>query len=190
MKDSQSEARTLIGIARLAIAKQLDIAIDEPAITGKLWLDKPAATFVTLTINGQLRGCIGTLEAHRALIEDVTANAKAAAFEDPRFPPLTPDDFFSVKVEVSVLTELEAMHAHSENIALSKLRRGIDGLVFKFGMYKATFLPQVWEQLPDADDCLGHLKVKAGRSAEFWHPEVLLFKYQVKKYRETDLPTE
>lgn len=190
MNDSVNRGRVLISIARSAIAKQLRVAIDEYPVTGLIWLDESAATFVTLTINGKLRGCIGTLEAHRSLLEDVTANARAAAFEDSRFQPLTADEFAALMVEVSVLTEIEPMHAHTEDVARSRLRPGIDGVVFKYGMYKATFLPQVWDQLPDPADFLGHLKVKAGLSAEFWHPEVLLYKYQVKKYREKDLPAE
>lgn len=190
MNDSVNRGRILISIARSAIAKQLRVAIDEFPTAGLSWLEEPAATFVTLTINGKLRGCIGTLEAHRSLLEDVSANARAAAFEDSRFQPLTADEFAGLLVEVSVLTEIEAMHAHTEDVAISKLRPGIDGVVFKFGMYKATFLPQVWDQLPEPADFLGHLKAKAGLSAEFWHPEVLLYKYQVKKYREKDLPAE
>lgn len=190
MSDSVSKAKTVIGIARAAIARKLEVVVDEPLIAGLKWLDSEAATFVTLTINGVLRGCIGTLEAHRSLKEDLEANALAAAFSDPRFPPLTTEEFFQSKLEVSILTELEAMHAHTENIAISKLRPGIDGVVFKMGGYRSTFLPQVWDQLPDPVAFLGQLKVKAGLSAEFWHPEVLLFKYQVKKYRELDLPAE
>ena len=190
MNDTVNRGRVLISIARSVIAKELHIAIDEYPTSGLSWLEKPAATFVTLTVNDKLRGCIGTLEAHRSLLDDVSGNARAAAFDDPRFPALTADDFAGLMVEVSVLTEIEAMHAHTEDVAISKLRPGIDGVVFKFGMYKATFLPQVWDQLPDPVDFLGHLKVKAGLSAEFWHPEVLLYKYQVKKYREKDLPAE
>jgi len=190
MSDSVNKGRVLIGIARAEVAKKLGVPFEEPATSGQGWLEKPAAAFVTLTSNNALRGCIGSLEAHRPLIDDVRSNARAAAFEDPRFPPLTMEEFSNIQVEVSVLTELEAMHAYTESIAISKLRPGIDGLVFKFGMYKATFLPQVWDQLPDPVEFLGHLKAKAGLSAEFWHPEVLLFKYQVKRYCEKDLSSE
>ncbi|ATX81251.1 hypothetical protein Ga0123462_0376 [Mariprofundus ferrinatatus] len=190
MSDTVDKGKVLIALARTAIAKRLGLGSELVSTEGKTWLEKPAATFVTLTLNGALRGCIGSLEAYRPLIEDVRGNAEAAAFQDSRFTPLTAEEFASVNVEVSVLTELEAMHAYTENIALSTLRPGIDGVVFKFGMYKATFLPQVWDQLPNPVDFLGHLKVKAGLSADFWHPEVLLFKYQVKKYREKDLSTE
>lgn len=184
MSDSIDKGKILIGLARSEIAKKLNAAAEEPVTTNQPWLQQPTASFVTLTMNGVLRGCIGSLEAHRPLIDDVRANALAAAFEDSRFPPLTLEEYAAVNVEVSVLTELEAMHAYTENIAISKLRPGIDGVVFKFGMYRSTFLPQVWDQLPDPVEFLGRLKEKAGLSAEFWHPEVLLFKYQVKRYRE------
>ena len=147
-------------------------------------MQEKAATFVTLQMHGKLRGCIGTLEAHRSLIEDVRANAVAAAFHDPRFEPLSAGELAHVQLEVSVLSAPEAMHAHSEDIACFRLRPGIDGVVLKFGAHKATFLPQVWDQLPGVKDFMAHLKVKAGLAADFWHSEILLYKYQVNKYRE------
>jgi len=187
MGDSVKKGKLLTSLARAAIAKQLEIVVDVPDSDGVGWLQDAGASFVTLNnLNGSLRGCVGSLEAYRPLIEDVSANAVAAAFHDHRFAPLTAEEFPSVKIEVSVLTSLEAMHARNENIALSRLRPGIDGVVFKFGMYKSTFLPQVWSQLADPKEFMGQLKVKAGLSADFWHPEVLLYKYQVNKYREQE----
>ncbi len=183
MTESGNRGPLLTGLARAAIAEKLGVDFrapeDRPA-----WLLEQAASFVTLTMQGELRGCIGTLEAYRPLIEDVQGNAVAAAFQDPRFVPLTAAEFDGVRIEVSLLSELEPMHAKSEDIACGKLVPNRDGLVFKYGSHKATFLPQVWEQLPEPKAFLAHLKQKAGLPADFWHPEVLLYRYQVSKYRE------
>jgi len=179
-----SRGDILTKLARAAIARELNISFDEPVSIETDEMQEKAATFVTLHLHGTLRGCIGTLEAHRSLIEDVRANAVAAAFHDPRFEPLSAGEFAHIKLEVSVLSAPEAMHAHSEAIACFRLRPGIDGVVIKFGAHKATFLPQVWDQLPDAEQFMAHLKVKAGLAADFWDPEILLYKYQVNKYRE------
>jgi hypothetical protein len=184
MNDVITRGGILTGLARAAIARKLGISFDEPVTTAADWLQERAATFVTLQMHGNLRGCIGTLEAHRSLIEDVRANAVAAAFHDSRFAPLNTEEFAHVQIEVSVLSVPEAMHARSEAIACSRLRPGIDGVVIKFEAHKATFLPQVWDQLPEPKNFMAHLKIKAGLAADFWHPEVLLYKYQVNKYRE------
>ncbi len=184
MSEKNNPGPILIALARSAIADELDLDAKAPSIEGLGWLKEDRATFVTLTKQGGLRGCIGTLEAYRSLIDDLLANAVAAAFHDPRFSPLKPSEFDLICVEISVLSELEPMHAKSEAIACSKLVPKRDGLVFKYGSHKATFLPQVWEQLPDAQTFLAHLKQKAGLAADFWHPEVLLYRYQVSKYRE------
>jgi AmmeMemoRadiSam system protein A len=184
MNKTISRGDILTGLARAAIARELSISFDEPVSIETDKLQERAATFVTLKMHGKLRGCIGTLEAHRSLIEDVRANAVAAAFHDSRFDPLSAGDYAHIQIEVSVLSIPEAMHAHSEAIACSRLRPGIDGVVIKFGAHKATFLPQVWDQLPEPKDFMAHLKVKAGLAADFWHPEILLYKYQVNKYRE------
>lgn len=184
MTESITRGDTLTRLARAAIARKLGLSFDEPASLEADWLQQRTATFVTLQMHGNLRGCIGTLEAHSSLIEDVRANAVAAAFHDSRFEPLSVDGFSHVQIEVSILSVPEAMHARSEAIACSRLRPGIDGVVIKFGNHKATFLPQVWSQLPEPENFMQHLKVKAGLTADFWHPEVLLYKYQVHKYRE------
>ncbi len=195
MNHSVGRGDTLIALARHAIAGKLGIAGSEDAvketdINDNGWLQETTATFVTLTMYGQLHGCIGSLEALRPLIEDVQANAVAAAFHDPRFSPLSRNEYDDVRIEVSVLSALEPVHAHNENIALSKISRDIDGVVFKYGTHQATFLPQVWDQLPDPQQFMEHLKLKAGLSADFWHPDVQLYKYQVSKYREQDRAKE
>lgn len=184
MNDRTTRGYTLTRLARTAIARKLGLFFDENVMAESDWLQEKVATFVTLQMHGNLRGCIGTLEAHCPLIEDVRTNAIAAAFHDSRFEPINADGFAHIQIEVSVLSVPEAMHARSEAIACSRLRPGIDGVVIKFGTHKATFLPQVWDQLPDAGDFMSHLKVKAGLAADFWHPEVLLYKYQADKYRE------
>jgi len=186
MNDRSNRGPILTGLARAAIAERLELEYAAPDIEGLNWLFEPAASFVTLTRSGELRGCIGTLEAYRPLLDDVRANAVAAAFQDPRFAPLTASEFERIRIEVSVLSELEPMHAKSEEIACAKLVPNRDGVVFKYGPHRATFLPQVWEQLPDPWQFLAHLKVKAGLPPDFWHPEVLLYRYQVSKFREPE----
>lgn len=184
MNDYRNKGEVLTGLARAAIARELKLSVDEPAGLEEQWLQAPAASFVTLHLDGNLRGCIGTLDAHRPLIEDVRANAVAAAFQDPRFEPLSADEYEDVQIEVSILSEPEPMHARSQAIACSRLRPGVDGVVLKFGQHKATFLPQVWSQLPEAESFLAHLKMKAGLPADFWDPQILLYKYQVVKHSE------
>jgi len=188
MSEESNRGPVLTGIARAAIAAKLGIDFDAQPTDEFSWLFNDAASFVTLTKQGDLRGCIGTLDAHRTLIEDVQANAIAAAFQDPRFPALKKDEFYEILIEISVLSELEPMHAMSESIACNKLVPHRDGVVLKYGSHRATFLPQVWKQLPDPKTFLAHLKQKAGLAADFWHPEVLLYKYQVNKYRESIEP--
>jgi len=184
MGETRSKGDILTRLARAAIARELGTPFDEPVTVEADWLQERAATFVTLHMHGRLRGCIGTLEAHRSLMEDMRANAVAAAFHDARFAPLSVGEFADVRIEVSVLSAPEAMHARSEAIACSRLRPGIDGVVIKFGAHQATFLPQVWDQLPEPENFMAHLKIKAGLAGDFWHPKVLLYTYQVNKYRE------
>ena len=145
---------------------------------------EPGASFVTLTRRGDLRGCIGSLEAHRPLGLDVRENAVAAAFRDPRFMPLSRKEFDGVRVEVSVLSPHEPLVLGSEKDALDVLRPGIDGVVFEYGHHRSTFLPQVWEQLPDPAEFIAHLKRKAGLPMDFWADEVRLSRYTVDKWKE------
>ena len=173
---------TLLKLARSEIASKLG---HELALSAQPdWLQEPGASFVTLTRQGELRGCIGTLEAHRPLGLDVMENAVAAAFRDPRFMPLTRVEFDEIRVEVSVLSPTAAMVVTSEEHALATLRPGIDGVVFEYGHYRSTFLPQVWEQLPEPAEFLAHLKRKAGLSMDFWSDSVRLSRYTVSKWQE------
>jgi len=174
---------TLLKLARSEIASKLGHDVSFPAQAG--WLAEPGASFVTLTRQGELRGCIGTLEAHRPLGLDVRENAVAAAFRDPRFMPLTRVEFDEIRVEVSVLSPSEVLMVASEEHALATLRPNVDGVVFEYRHYRSTFLPQVWEQLPEPAEFMAHLKRKAGLPADFWAEEVRLSRYTVRKWKES-----
>ena len=174
--------RLLLPLARAAIAARLGLPAG--AIDTASWLENTGASFVTLTSNGNLRGCIGTLEAHRALGADVQANAVAAAFQDPRFKPLTAAEFGAVRVEVSVLSPVSPLNFRDEADALAQLRPHVDGVIFHYGHHRSTFLPQVWEHFGNPRVFMGQLKHKAGLPPDFWDPAVKLARYTVTKWRE------
>ena len=146
-------------------------------------LQKNRACFVTLHIKGQLRGCLGSLEAYRPLIEDVTDNAYAAAFRDPRFPQLGQNEFSQLEYHISILTPSEPMTFTSEDDLLNQIRPNIDGLVLEDNGYRGTFLPSVWESLPTAREFLSHLKMKAGLPADYWSDTVKVYRYTVEDVR-------
>jgi AmmeMemoRadiSam system protein A len=135
------------------------------------------ATFVTLEKYGQLRGCIGMLEACRSLADDITHNSYAAAFTDPRFPPLTEDELEDLSIHISILNPAELIHCTSEAELLKLLRPNIDGLILDDGMHKATFLPSVWESLPDPADFVHNLKMKAGLEEHYWSAALHAYRY-------------
>jgi len=172
----------LLTLARAAIASEL--GVNHAAPDDSPWRRQSGACFITLTTAGRLRGCIGTLRAHRALMEDVKANAVAAAFRDPRFKPLPVTEFPGISVEVSVLSALEEMNVADEKDAIQQLRPGVDGIVFQYGHHSGTFLPQVWESFKDPAEFLSHLRYKAGLPPDFWDNEVKLSRYVVTKWRE------
>ncbi len=149
------------------------------------WLDAPGAAFVTLTQQGALRGCIGSLTAYRPLREDVAANAVNAAVRDPRFPPLTAHELPATHIEVSVLSEPEPYPFTNRADAASRLRPGVDGLTLEYGSRRGTFLPQVWDTLSEPDEFLSHLVRKAGLPAGWWHDDARLSRYTVKAFEET-----
>jgi len=179
---------TLLPIARAAISRTLGQALT--AAEDAPWLQQVGASFVTLTQNGQLRGCIGSIEARRSLLSDIKANAVAAAIHDPRFAPLTAAELMHTEIEVSVLSPMQPMRFDSEAQALAQLRPGIDGLLFEYQQYRSTFLPQVWEQLPSAPQFMAHLKRKAGLGADFWAEGVRLQRYTVHKWKEAEYQKE
>ena len=182
--DHQHHGQVLLPIARAAISTALKQPMAAPEDAP--WLQQSGACFVTLTQQGQLRGCIGSLEARRSLLADVKANALAAALQDPRFAPLRLTELARTRVEVSLLSPMQAMQFDGQADALAQLRPGIDGVVFQFGQRRSTFLPQVWEQLPSVTEFMAHLKLKAGLPADFWAQGVLLQRYTVDKWQESD----
>jgi AmmeMemoRadiSam system protein A len=184
MRTDDSLGSALLARARNAIVATLDGAacqLPEPAHPR---LAEPGATFVTLTQNGVLRGCIGSLEARRVLDQDIRENARAAAFRDSRFPQLRCDELPHTRVEVSLLTAAEPMQFINEDDALRQLCPGVDGIIFEAGRRRSTFLPQVWETLPEPRQFLAQLKIKAGLPADFWDNTVRLSRYRVDKWKE------
>lgn len=141
-------------------------------------LQQNAACFVTLTHSGELRGCIGSLEARRPLIHDVIDNARAAALRDPRFPPVTAREVTKIHIEISILSPTEPILFDNEQDLLAQIAPFTDGLVLEEGMHRATFLPLVWEKIPDKHDFLCHLKLKAGLPANYWSPTIRVSRYR------------
>jgi AmmeMemoRadiSam system protein B/AmmeMemoRadiSam system protein A len=179
-----SKHTTLLSVARGAIAGQLGIAVTPPATAA--FLNAHGASFVTLRHLRELRGCIGSLDAHRPLGEDVQYNARAAAFADPRFEPLTRHEYEQVRIEVSVLSTPQPMSARSLVDLQAQLRPHVDGLILRFGEKRATFLPKVWEVLPNAHDFIAHLQHKAGLPVGFWHEELHVARYAVESFAEAE----
>ncbi|WP_338114108.1 AmmeMemoRadiSam system protein A [Thiorhodococcus mannitoliphagus] len=145
-------------------------------------LRQPRASFVTLEMDADLRGCIGALEAYRPLVQDVAHNAFAAAFQDPRFPPLSSAEYPRLTIKVSVLTAPEPLAFASEAELLQQLRPGADGLILKDARHRGTFLPAVWEQLPDPIDFLAHLKRKAGLPMDYWSNDLEVLRYTTESF--------
>ncbi|MGA9046924.1 AmmeMemoRadiSam system protein A [Sulfuricurvum sp.] len=142
------------------------------------------ATFVTLTIEGRLRGCIGSIMAHKPLMDDLISNAQSAAFHDPRFLPVSESEMDKVRVEVSLLTPpAEVTYRDAEELS-HLIRPHVDGVIMRLGNHQATFLPQVWEELDDFELFFAHLGHKAGIGSDplSYHPEI--YTYQVEKYKE------
>lgn len=149
----------------------------------------PGATFVTLTRQGALRGCIGALQAQVPLGEDVRQHAVAAALDDFRFPPVQASELESIEIEVSVLTEPQLLAYDGPEDLVRRLRPDVDGVILTSGLHRATFLPQVWEKVPDAELFLGMLCEKAGLPADAWregHLQVQI--YQVESFTENEVP--
>jgi AmmeMemoRadiSam system protein A len=148
-------------------------------------LCQPGVTFVTLTIDGMLRGCVGALEAYQPLINDVREHALAAALEDFRFSPVRPDELEKISIEISRLTAPQQLDYNDSDDLLSKLNPDIDGVVLKDGLRRATFLPQVWQKLPSPVTFLDHLCQKMGGPADLWRQRKLeVLTYQVEEFHE------
>lgn len=181
--DAVQRAR-MLEIARASITEglrsgaPLHVSVDDfdPA------LREARATFVTLNRQGRLRGCIGMLAAVRPLIEDVAENAFAAAFRDPRFPPLGADEYQDLDVHISVLSPSEPMQFDSEADLLRQMRPGVDGLILSDRGRRGTFLPSVWEQLPTREQFLVHLKQKAGLPSDYWSDTLEVQRYTTESF--------
>lgn len=171
---------------------------DPPQLSKSSVLRQSRSSFVTLLIEDDLRGCCGSLDASRPLYTDVWRNAVAAAFGDPRFQSLSAPEWTRVRTHISVLSRPERMHVESEAELLASLRAHVDGLLIELAQPvptadgyvspgRATFLPTVWEQLPDPRSFLQHLKRKAGWPAEFWSSEIQVSRYVTEQFGEEDL---
>jgi uncharacterized protein len=186
------EQQTLLRMAREAMesgvrGKNLT-PLDEKSLSTHL--REKGASFITLTIHGQLRGCIGALEPYQPLVKDVREHAIAAALEDPRFPPVREDELSRIQIEVSRLTRPTPLEYKDAADLLSKLRPHVDGVILRDGFRRATFLPQVWEKIPDPAEFMNNLCYKMGESDNTWrikHLEVLV--YQVEEFHEHPLKT-
>ncbi len=143
------------------------------------------ASFVTLRRHGELRGCVGGLEADAVLRLDLPRHARAAAFEDPRFPPSQIEELEGLRIEVSLLTPAETIAANSEADVLAALRPGVDGVILTAGARRATFLPQVWQQIASATEFLRQLKLKAGLHPDAWSAQFRVARYTAEKWAET-----
>ncbi|MCX7607772.1 MAG: AmmeMemoRadiSam system protein A [Anaerolineales bacterium] len=184
---SEAEKQYLLKLARrsieAAVRGEPPPPIDPSALTPTL--RAPGASFVTLTKGGALRGCIGALEPYQPLVEDVREHAAAAALQDFRFPPVTPDELDEIKIEISRLTPPTPLEYRNTEDLIAKLRPGVDGVVLRDGWRRATFLPQVWEKIPDKADFLSHLCHKMGVPPDTWRKKHLeVFVYQVEEFHE------
>lgn len=148
-------------------------------------LQEPRATFVTIKINRMLRGCIGMLEAMRPLVVDVAQNAYAAAFSDPRFPPMSHAELELIDIHISILSPFKEMQFTSQEDLISQLQAGKDGLILEEGRYyRGTFLPTVWGSLPDPTNFLKQLKQKAGLAPDYWSDSIRIYRYTTESFPE------
>ena len=186
MTPSDSEKRQLLSIARETISRGcLQDQPRKPELQDQpKAFTQQAACFVTLHKHGALRGCIGSTTAHQSLLEDVIHNAYASAFRDPRFPPVTENELSELRIEISILTPQQPLTVANEDELLHTIRPGIDGLLIRNTRYSATFLPQVWQQLPSPRQFLQHLKRKAGMAPEEWPDDMECFCYQCVEFAE------
>lgn len=180
IKLSEAEQLTCLKVARDSImhglqhGSALKVNPEEYSDT----LQQPLACFVTLHKHGQLRGCIGTLQGSEALIQGIAEYAFAAAFQDPRFSALQPDEYNQLRLDISVLGKPEPINFKDEEDLLKQIRPGIDGLILEYGSHRGTFLPSVWEELKNPDEFFRHLKLKAGLPQDWWHEDVKVSRYE------------
>ncbi len=185
----KAEGKILLSVIRASIAEKVGARfqdVGDPAVNLSPDIcDMRRGTFVTLKINNQLRGCIGNLTPDRRLIDSIMENAVNAAFRDPRFPPLSREELDQVQIEISLLTEPKPLEYTNANDLVARLRPHVDGVILRKGPYSSTFLPQVWEQLPDVEMFLDQLCLKAGLPASAWRqPGLEVMTYQVQYFEE------
>ena len=182
--DLQTRGSELLKVARDAIlsayGQSLKTDSSHPSLQVK------AASFVTLQESNKLRGCIGTIDPHRSLLLDVRGNAIDAAFNDPRFEPVSRHEIDRITIEVSVLTPRVPVNYDSSFDLYSQIKPGVDGVYIEYGQHRGTFLPQVWQQLPDKEQFFKHLRVKAGLPPDFWSENLKVYRYRVQKWSEAE----
>lgn len=188
---SKTDEKALLKFARAVIGSRLGRA-EEPLkedlshIPSHL-LEQRRGVFVTLTKGNKLRGCIGTIEPQKSILDGIRENAEHAAFKDTRFSPLGPEEFEDIHIEVSILTRPEKIEYADARDLISRIVPGVDGVIIKKGFRSATFLPQVWDQLGDPKAFLGHLCLKAGMKADEWEEKNLdVSVYQVDSFEERE----
>ena len=187
---TSEDRRFLLNLARTTIQGVVTTGrlpeIDPTSLPSDL--TEPKGCFVTLTKGGQLRGCIGHIFPREPLYRAVMDNARSSAILDSRFPPVQPEELDEIEIEVSVLTVPQDLRFESPADLLRKLRPNLDGVVLKVGQRQATFLPQVWEQLPDKEEFLARLTMKAGLRPSAWRESgTAILTYQVEAFKESEM---
>jgi len=184
---TDEQGKYLLSVARKTIEDSLSGRKNEEKSNENFppIFNEERGTFVTLTMGGHLRGCIGHIIAQESLIEGIRVNAINAAFRDPRFDPVGKKDWDRIKMEISILTDPKPLAYSDADDLLKKLRSGIDGVILKKGYRQSTFLPQVWEQLPEKEEFLNHLCQKAGLDGNAWRKgDLEVSTYQVQAFEE------
>ncbi len=183
---TKDHEQALLGFARTVLENHFKQDKSLPQLDDPVFADF-RGTFVTLKIGDTLRGCIGTIEPVRTIKDGVEANVVSAAFHDTRFAPLSREELDRVHISISILTQAEPLLYDNTAELRTRLRRGMDGVILRCGRSSATFLPQVWEQLPDAELFLSHLSLKAGLSKDGWKDENIdVLTYQVQSFAEDE----
>jgi len=176
VQDKDHALRTARESIQHGLTHGMALSVDTTVFSDNL--RQTLACFVTLHKDNQLRGCIGSLKAHQPLIKDIAEHAFAAAFQDPRFPPLSQSEFDALDIDISVLSKPAPMTFTNEEDLLTQIQPFTDGLILEHGYHRGTFLPSVWEQLPEKKAFLNQLKVKAGLSSDWWHDDVKISRYE------------
>lgn len=186
MNLSETDKSELLKLARKTIQQSVQTGqyIQTNTDAYEESLKQHAACFVTLTKHKQLRGCIGHLEAIQPLVDDVIENAYSAAFRDPRFSAVTNDELAEIEIDISVLTPAEPMTFSDEADLLSQIQPQVDGLILEDGYHRGTFLPSVWESLPDKEEFWKHLKTKAGLTTDHWSDSLKVSRYRTLMFSE------